>query len=144
VHTVVFTEHVRHLTVDLDDDQLRAFNDGPLPHICWAKVEIPAVVHGTGLKDDDIDGIEKAPVVIRHFSEIQGSVVTTSGIVLSTFVGREMPTEQMEMLAFRIFFDHRAWTSRETGANLDVLQLVFSRSQRLIENIGLAKRRAIV
>ena len=144
VHAVVFAEHVRHLTIDLDDHQLRAFDDRPLPHIRRAKVEVPAVVHRASLKDDDIHGIEKAPVIIRHLSQIQRHVVATAGVVLSAVVGRKMPAEHVEMLAFRIFFDHRAWTHRQAGANLDVLQFVFSRSQRLIENIGLAKRRAVV
>src|SRR5215470_8353082 len=55
-----------------------------------------------------------------------------------------MPTEQVEMLAFRIVVDHSARTHREAGADLDVLQLVLARSQRLIENIGLAVGRAVV
>src|SRR5215469_18096020 len=55
-----------------------------------------------------------------------------------------MPAEKVEMLAFWIFLDHCARTHRKARADLDVLQIVFSRSQCPIENIGLAKRRAIV
>jgi hypothetical protein len=55
-----------------------------------------------------------------------------------------MPTEKVEMLAFRIIFDHGTRTHREAGTDLDVLQLVLPTSQCLIENIGFAKRRAVV
>ena len=48
------------------------------------------------------------------------------------------------MLAFRVIFDHSAGTHGEAGADLDVLQLIFPRCQRLIEDIGLAVRRAVV
>jgi hypothetical protein len=55
-----------------------------------------------------------------------------------------MPPEHVEMLALRILFDHSARTHRETGANLDVLQLVFARSEGAVESVWLAMRRAIV
>ena len=55
-----------------------------------------------------------------------------------------MPAEHMEMLAFRIVFDHSAGTHRQAGADLDIRQFVFACSQRLIENIGLAMRCAVV
>ena len=73
MHAVVFAEDVGHLTIDLDDHQLRTFDHGPLPQIRRAKVEVPAVVHRASLEDGDVDGIEKAPVIIRHFSQIQAA-----------------------------------------------------------------------
>src|SRR6516225_5905854 len=55
-----------------------------------------------------------------------------------------MPAEHVEMLALGIFFDHSARTGREAGTNLHVLQLVFARSERPVEDVGLAMGRAIV
>jgi len=55
-----------------------------------------------------------------------------------------MPAEHVKMLAFGIFFDHSARTRREAGSNLHILQLVFARSQRLVEYIGLAMGGAII
>ena len=40
------------------------------------------------------------------------------------------------MLAFRVNFDHSAGTHGEARADLDVLQLIFPRCQRLIEDIA--------
>ena len=144
VHTVVSAEDVGHLAVDLDDDQLRAFDHGPLPHIRGAKVEVPAVVHGASLEDDDIHGIEKAPVIIRHFSQIEWHVVAAAGVVLFAVVARKMPAEHVEVLAVGIFFNHSARTHRQTGADFDVLEFVLARGQRLVENVGLTVRHAVV
>ena len=40
MNAVLFAEYIWHLTIDLDDHQLRTFNDGPQPHIGRAKVEV--------------------------------------------------------------------------------------------------------
>ena len=144
MHAVLFAEYVRHLTIDLDDHHLRAFDDGPLPHIGRAKVEVSAVVHRAGFEDGDVHRIEKAPVIIRHLSQIQRHIVATARVVFPAVVAGKMPAEHVEMLAFRIVFDHSAGPHRQAGADLDVLQFVFACSQRLIENIGLAMRHAIV
>ena len=86
MHAVLSAEYVWHLTIDLDDHHLRTFDDGPLPHICRAKVEVSAVVHGAGLEDGDVHGIEKAPVIIRHLSQIQRHIVATAGVVFPAVV----------------------------------------------------------
>jgi hypothetical protein len=54
---------------------------------------------------------------IRHLSQIQWRVVATADVVLSAFVGRKMPTEKVEMLAFRAAFDHSARTHREASGS---------------------------
>jgi hypothetical protein len=87
VHTLVSAEDVGHLTVDLDDYQLRALDHSPLPHIRRAKIEGPAVVHWASLEDDDVDGIEKAPVIIRHLSQVQRYIVATACVVFPAVVG---------------------------------------------------------
>src|SRR5947209_8372355 len=46
MHAIVFAEGVRHLRIDLDNHQLRTFNDGPLPEIRRAKIEVSSIVHG--------------------------------------------------------------------------------------------------
>jgi hypothetical protein len=70
VDTVVFAEDVGHLTIDLHDHQLRAFDHGPLPEISRAKVEVAPVVHRASLEDGNVYGIEKAPVIVRHLAQI--------------------------------------------------------------------------
>jgi hypothetical protein len=64
--------------------------------------------------------------------------------MLSAFIPRKMPAEEMEMLAFRILFNHGAWTHREAGADFNILQLVLARRQCLVENIGLANRGSVI
>src|SRR4051812_48730412 len=98
VHAIILAEHVGHLTIDLKDDQLRAFDDGSLPETRGTKIEVTAIVHGASLEYGDIDGIKKATVIVRHLSEIQWRVVATAKIVLSAFVRGEMPTEEVKML----------------------------------------------
>src|SRR6266699_4318774 len=55
-----------------------------------------------------------------------------------------MPTEDVEMLAFRVFFDYSARPQSEARADLHVLELVLARSQCFVENVGLAVRRAVI
>ena len=86
MHAVLLAEYVWHLTIDLDDHYLRTFDDGPLPHICRAKVEIATVVHGASFKNGDVHGIEKAPVIIGHLSEIQRHIVATAFVVFPSVV----------------------------------------------------------
>jgi hypothetical protein len=76
--------------------------------ICRAKIEISTVVHGPSLKDGYVHGIEKAPVIIRHLSQVQRYIVATACVVFPAVVGLKMPAEEVEMLAFRIVFDHSA------------------------------------
>src|SRR5215813_8791742 len=68
--TVLFAEHVRHFAIELDHYQSCSFNHSTLPHIGWAKVEVSTIIHWASLENDDVDRIKKAPVIIRHFSEI--------------------------------------------------------------------------
>src|ERR1019366_5371291 len=70
------------------------------------KIEVPAVVHRASLEDGDIYGVEKPPIIIRHLSQIERHVVATADVMLPAVVGRKMPAEHVEMLAFRIIFDH--------------------------------------
>ena len=144
MHAILSAEYVWHLTIDLDDHHLRAFDDRPLPDIGRAKVEVSAVIHRAGFEDGDVHGIEKATVIIRHLSQIQRDVVAAAGIVFPAVVAGEMPAEHVEMLAFRIVFDHSARAHRQAGADLHVRQFVFACSQRPIENIGLAMACAVV
>src|SRR6266567_5251767 len=55
-----------------------------------------------------------------------------------------MPTEDVEMLAVRVFFDYCARPQSEAGADLHVLKLVLARGQCFVENVGLAVRRAVI
>src|SRR6266700_5779875 len=55
-----------------------------------------------------------------------------------------MPTEDVEMLAFRIFFDYGARPQSEARTDLHVLQFVLARGQCSVENVGLAVRRAVI
>src|SRR5437764_8044536 len=55
-----------------------------------------------------------------------------------------MPTEDVEMLAIRVFFDYSARPQSEARADLHVLQFVLARGQCFVENVGLAVRRAII
>src|SRR5881227_2163641 len=55
-----------------------------------------------------------------------------------------MPTEDVEMLAFRVFFDYSACPQSEAGADLHILKLVLARGQCFVENVGLAVRRAVI
>ena len=55
-----------------------------------------------------------------------------------------MPTEDVEMLAFRVFFDYSARPQSEARADLHVLKLVLARGQCFVENVGLAVRRAVI
>src|SRR5438552_14721838 len=55
-----------------------------------------------------------------------------------------MPTEYVEMLAFRVFFDYGARPQSEARADLHVLQLVLARGQCFVENVGLAVRCAVI
>src|SRR5215469_8493064 len=64
--------------------------------------------------------------------------------MLSAVVARKMPTEEMKVLAFGILFDHGPRAHGKAGADLDVFQFVFAGGQRLVENIGLAERGAVV
>ena len=144
MHAVLFAENVRHLAIDLHDHYPRAVDDGPLPDIGRAEIEVPAVVHRAGLEDDDIHGVKKTTVIIRHFPKIQRNVVAAAGVVFPAVVAGEMPAEHVEMLAFRIAFDHRAGAHRQARADLDIAQFAFSRSQRSIENIGLAMASSVI
>src|SRR5947207_8871900 len=55
-----------------------------------------------------------------------------------------MPTEDVEMLAFRVLFNCSARAQSEARADLHVLELFLARGQCFIENVGLAVRRAII
>src|SRR5436190_6349212 len=55
-----------------------------------------------------------------------------------------MPTENVEMLAFRVFFDYGARPQSEARADLHVLKLFLARGQCFVENVGLAVRRAVI
>src|SRR5438132_11190004 len=55
-----------------------------------------------------------------------------------------MPTEDVEMLAFRVFFDYGARPQSEAGADLHVLKLVLARGQCFVEHVGLAVRCAVI
>src|SRR5205823_14632209 len=55
-----------------------------------------------------------------------------------------MPTDDVEMLAIRVFFDYSARPQSEARADLHVLQLVLARRQCFVENVGLAVRCAII
>ena len=70
MHAVVLAESVGQFTIDLDDHQFRALNHRPLPEIGRPKVEVTAIVHRASLQDRDVHRIEKAPIVIRHLSQI--------------------------------------------------------------------------
>jgi hypothetical protein len=70
VYAVVFAKDIGHLTIDLEDHQLRMLDHGPLPKIRRAKIEVPAVVHRASLENGDVNGIKKTPVIIRHLSQI--------------------------------------------------------------------------
>jgi hypothetical protein len=127
VHTIVFAEDVGHFPVDFDDYQLRALDRSPLPNIRRAKVEVPAIVDWASPENDDVYGIEKAPIIIRHFSQIEWHVVAAAGVMLFAVVARKMPTEHVEVLALRVFFDHSARTHCQTGADFDIVELVLTR-----------------
>ena len=50
----------------------------------------------------DVDRIEKAPIVVRDFAEVDGDVVRDPRIVHLSVVGREVPAEPEEVFARRI------------------------------------------
>src|SRR3569623_874272 len=114
MHAVLSAEDIRHRAIDFADHHLGAFNNRALPNVRGAKVEISALVHGTGLENGDVYRGEKAPVIIGHLSKIQRNVVAAAGVMLSPVVPCEVPAEHVEVLTFRIALDDRAWAHRET------------------------------
>src|SRR5213078_3855997 len=104
---------VGQFTIDLDDHQFRALNHSPLPEIGRPKVEVTAIVNRASLQDRDVHLIEKTAVIIRDLTEIQWRVVAAAKIVFLSVIAGKMPTEDVEMLAFRVFFDYRARTQSE-------------------------------
>ena len=144
VNAVLLAEDVRQAAGHLDDHHLRALDDRAVPEIGGAEIEVAALVHRTGLENDDVHRINEAAVIVRQLAEVERQVVAPAGVVLLPVVAREMQAEPEEVFAGGIGLQHRTRLQRQAGADLYVLELVLAGGERRVEHVRLAQRHAVV
>jgi hypothetical protein len=93
-----FAVHVRQVLVRLDDDGAGALEDGAMPQVGGAEIEVAVLVHRAGLEDDDVRGRHEAPVVVGDLAEIHRDVVAAPFVVLLPVVAREVQAEGVDVI----------------------------------------------
>jgi len=81
-----FSGAVRFSRRHLDDYHPGPLDDGPVPQICGAEIEAAVLVYRTGFQNDHVHRFDKAPVVIRHFAQIERHVVAAAEIMFFSVV----------------------------------------------------------
>ena len=128
----------------LDDDGVGALDDGAMPQVGGAQVEVAVLIHRTGLDDDDVRGSHEAPVVVGDLAKIDRNVVATPLVVLLPVVAGEMQAEYVDVFAVGIRVQHGARLHGQTVADLDVRELADAGAERAVEQIGLAQASTVV
>ena len=128
----------------LDDDRAGALDDGAMPQVGGAQIEVAVLVHRAGLEDDDVGGRHEAPVVVGDLAEIDRDVVAASLVVLLPVVAGEMQAERVDVLALGIGVQHGARPHGQAVADLDVRELADAGGERAVEQVGLAQAGAVV
>ena len=77
---------VRQILVGLDDDGLGALEDGVMPQVGGAQIEVAVLVHGARLEDDDVRRRHEAPVVVGNLTQVDRDVVAAPLVVLLSVV----------------------------------------------------------
>ena len=141
VDVVAFAVAVRQARGRLDDQRPGPLDQRAMPGVGAAEIEMAGLVQGPGLDDDDVHRVDEAPVVVRHFAQIERDVVAEARVVLGPVVAAEMPVEAgVEAPPFRIRFKERPRLHREAEADADVAQFARPRRQRRVEHVRLAQR----
>ena len=76
--------------VYFDDHHLGAFNNGAVPEIGGAEIEITISVHGCSFEDHDINGFNEAAIIIGNFAKVHRDVLRATGIMLLAVIARKM------------------------------------------------------
>jgi hypothetical protein len=130
--------------IGLDDDRVRALDDGAMPQVGGAQIELAVLIHGARLDDDDVRGGHEAPVIVGDLAKIDRDVVATSLVVLLPVVAGEMQAEYVDVFAAGIRVQHGTGPHGQTVADLDVRELADAGAQCPVEEIGLAQASAVV
>ena len=126
---------VGQLPARLDDDRAGALDDGAMPQVGGAQIEVAVLVHRTGLEDDDVGGRHEAPVVVGDLAEIDRDVVAASLVVLLPVVAGEMQAERVDVLARPGSASSTArGRMRQAVADLDVRDLADAGGERAVEH----------
>ena len=144
VQAVLDPVHVGNRRVGLDDHDLGARRDGAVPEVRRAEVEEPVRVDRARLDHHDVGRVDEAPVVVRYLAEVARDVVLSAGVAQLAVVAAEVPVEEVEVVTFRIGFEHGTRPKTQASTDVDVAKLTCTFGQRPVERVGLSQHGAVV
>src|ERR1700730_14761395 len=143
MHAILLAVNVEQTFSHFDDHQPGPFDDGSVPEVGGAEVEIAVSIHRAGFQHGDVNRINEASVIIRDFSKIDRNVVTNSSIMFLAIIAGEMPAKPEEVLAFGIRLQNGTRLHGNAGANFDVSEFCLPSGQCLVEDVRLTKSDAV-
>ena len=130
-------ENTGQVFVDLQDDDIRRFQNAPGNAAGTGEVEVAVFVHGRHAHHGHIDR-QKVPVIGRHIAEDHGNIVAQAPVAQLSLIAGAVPAVVDKVFPVRVTFHGPDGTKQQVAPDLDICQFLFPFRQGRIQQGGKA------